>query len=174
MAIDERYKNPRFWGRMLLSVLWFGFKFLFTALLIVMAIGEWSLVGWKMRRFPIAGSEEAAYWAEWLYVVMMAVILVYLVIWTVVGLSRKSYVALAVCAVIFLSFAYSSHMETVRAQIICSSHRYVWDADLQKCREGCFVWMEEDECPANEKQEKALQLRETPKTDDRLSGGRSF
>lgn len=29
----------------------------------------------KMRRFPIAGSEELAYWAEWLYVVMMAVIL---------------------------------------------------------------------------------------------------
>ena len=44
-----------FWGGLLLSVLWFGFKFLFTLLLIVMAIGEWSLVGWKMRRFPRAG-----------------------------------------------------------------------------------------------------------------------
>ena len=67
MAIEERYKSSRFLGGLLLSVLWFGFKFLFTLLLIVMAIGEWSLVGWKMRRFPIAGSEELAYWAEWLY-----------------------------------------------------------------------------------------------------------
>lgn len=74
---------------MLLSVLWFGFKFLFTILLIVMAIGEWSLVGWKMRRFPIVGSEELAYWGEWLYVIMMAVILIYLVIWAIVGLSKK-------------------------------------------------------------------------------------
>ena len=138
MAIEERYKSSRFLGGLLLSVLWFGFKFLFTLLLIVMAIGEWSLVGWKMRRFPIAGSEELAYWAEWLYVVMMAVILLYLIVWTVAGLSRKSYLVLAVCAALFLSFAYSSHMETVRAQIICSSHRYVWDADLQKCREGCL------------------------------------
>ena len=149
---EERYKSSRFLGGLLLSVLWFGFKFLFTLLLIVMAIGEWSLVGWKMRRFPIAGSEELAYWAEWLYVVMMAVILLYLIVWTVAGLSRKSYLVLAVCAALFLSFAYSSHMETVRAQIICSSHRYVWDADLQKCREGCFVWMEEDECLSDEKQ----------------------
>lgn len=78
--------------------------------------------------------------------------LLYLIVWTVAGLSRKSYLVLAVCAALFLSFAYSSHMETVRAQIICSSHRYVWDADLQKCREGCFVWMEEDECLSDEKQ----------------------
>ena len=85
MAIEERYKSSRFLGGLLLSVLWFGFKFLFTLLLIVMAIGEWSLVGWKMRRFPIAGSEELAYWAEWLYVVMMAVILLYLIVWTVAG-----------------------------------------------------------------------------------------
>ena len=113
MAIEERYKSARFLGGLLLSVLWFGFKFLFTLLLIVMAIGEWSLVGWKMRRFPIAGSEELAYWAEWLYVVMMAVILLYLIVWTVAGLSRKSYLVLAVCAALFLSFAYSSHMETV-------------------------------------------------------------
>ena len=108
MAIEERYKSSRFLGGLLLSVLWFGFKFLFTLLLIVMAIGEWSLVGWKMRRFPIAGSEELAYWAEWLYVVMMAVILLYLIVWTVAGLSRKSYLVLAVCAALFLSFAYSS------------------------------------------------------------------
>lgn len=78
-----------FGGGLLLSVLWFGFKFLFTLLLIVTAIGEWSLVGWKMRRFPIAGSEELAYWAEWLYVVMMAVILLYLIVWTVAGLTEK-------------------------------------------------------------------------------------
>lgn len=72
---------------------------------------------------------------------------------------RKSYLVLAVCAALFLSFAYSSHMETVRAQIICSSHRYVWDADLQKCREGCFVWMAEDECLSDEKPQKRPSVR---------------
>ena len=83
---------------------------------------------------------------------MMAVILLYLIVWTVAGLSRKSYLVLAVCAALFLSFAYFSHLDTVRAQIICSSLRFGWDADLQKGREGGVLWMEEDECLSDEKQ----------------------
>lgn len=130
----------------LLILAWFTVKASITVIFVFLVANDWVTVGGVIRKFPIADSVQLAYMAEYLYLILIIIIPIYMAIWSLAGLNRKNYIIFVIFLIIFAFLSFSPQMHLARQRGNCPSDGGVWDYDLQKCRKSCLRQPYEDDC----------------------------